>query len=410
MIVMAKKIFISAGEPSGDLHAANLVTALREHWPDADIQGFGGPRFQAAGGRLLYPLVELAVMWFGRVLLNLHKFIRLLNQAERVFQTDRPDAVVVIDYPGFHWVLARRAKKYGIPVFYFVPPQIWAWAGWRVKKVRDYIDYVLCSLPFEPAWYRARGVDHAVFVGHPYFDELCERKVDPAFVAEQTARGGSIVAILPGSRDQEIHKNLPMMIDAAKKLASELPNVRFVVAALHDEHQKLARGMIAASGFEGSIEVFSGKTAEIVRIADIAWAVSGSVGLELMVEGKPTVVVYKIKPFDLFVARRFIKSKYISLVNLLADDEVFPEYLTSRDVSTEMAGRAFEWLTNAKARKAAIARIEVLRERFAHPGAVRRVAAAIVAAIDPGAPTLAGPHGGDRTRRKNERSGRIAHD
>ena len=128
---MAKKIFISAGEPSGDLHAANLVTALREHWPDADIQGFGGPRFQAAGGRLLYPLVELAVMWFGRVLWNLHKFIRLLNQAERVFQNDRPDAVVVIDYPGFHWVLARRAKKYGIPVFYFVPPQIWAWAGWR---------------------------------------------------------------------------------------------------------------------------------------------------------------------------------------------------------------------------------------------------------------------------------------
>ena len=129
------RIFISTGEPSGDLHAANLVLSLKKRLPDAEFVGFGGPRMKAAGATLLYPLVDLAVMWFGRVLLNLHKFIKLLNDADRYFETNRPDVAVLIDYPGFHWLLARRAKRRGIPVVYFVPPQLWAWAGWRVKKV-----------------------------------------------------------------------------------------------------------------------------------------------------------------------------------------------------------------------------------------------------------------------------------
>ncbi len=120
--------------------------------------GFGGDKMREAGATLIYPLVDLAVMWFLRVLLNLRKFFAILDMAEREFRENRPDAVVVIDYPGFHWWLAKTAKKHGIPVIYFVPPQIWAWAGWRVKKVRRSIDHVLCSLPFEPKWYHDRGV------------------------------------------------------------------------------------------------------------------------------------------------------------------------------------------------------------------------------------------------------------
>ncbi|MBV8677090.1 MAG: lipid-A-disaccharide synthase, partial [Planctomycetaceae bacterium] len=183
------RLFISTGEPSGDLHAANLIHSLRKCLPDAEFVGFGGPRMAAAGADLLYPLVELAVMWFVRVLLNLPTFIRLLFQANRYFRDQRPDAVILIDYPGFNWCVARRAKRHGIPVFYYVPPQIWAWAGWRVEKVRKYVDQVLCALPFEPAWYHARGVPGATHVGHPYFDELAERELDEAFLAERRDRG-----------------------------------------------------------------------------------------------------------------------------------------------------------------------------------------------------------------------------
>jgi lipid-A-disaccharide synthase len=209
------RIFVSTGEPSGDLHAANLVHSLRARRPDVEVLGFGGPKLASTGATILYPLVDLAVMWFVRVLLNLPKFFKILAMAERSFIENRPDAVVLIDYPGFHWHVARVAKKHGIPVFYFVPPQIWAWGGWRVKKMRERVDHVLCSLPFEEPWYHERGVMGARYIGHPYFDELLERKLDFRFLGELTARPGPLVAILPGSRTQELTRNLPIQLSIA---------------------------------------------------------------------------------------------------------------------------------------------------------------------------------------------------
>src|SRR5262249_23394703 len=275
------RIFISAGEPSGDLHAANLIRSLRKRLPEAQVTGFGGARMAEAGARLLYPLADLAVMWFLNVLLNLLTFVRLIFLADRFFRDERPDAVVLVDYPGLHWWLARRAKARGIPVFYFVPPQLWAWAGWRVRKVRKYIDLVLCSLPFEPAWYQARGVAGAVHVGHPYFDELADRPLDAAFLAEHRRRPGPLVTILPGSRTQEVLRNFPDMLRAANALARKRPGVRFAVACLHDRHKAMVERIIAESGDgEGrpavaSIEVDAGRTPELIRLARVAWAVAG---------------------------------------------------------------------------------------------------------------------------------------
>ena len=379
------RLFISTGEPSGDLHAANLIHSLRKCLPDAEFVGFGGPRMAAAGADLLYPLVELAVMWFVRVLLNLPTFIRLLFQANRYFRDQRPDAVILIDYPGFNWCVARRAKRHGIPVFYYVPPQIWAWAGWRVEKVRKYVDQVLCGLPFEPAWYHARGVPGAIHVGHPYFDELAERELDEAFLAEQRDRGGTVLAILPGSRTQELLKNLPTMLAAAARLGESRPDVRFVVACLHEKHRALAREILGQSGVRLPIEVHAGRTPELIRLADVAWAVSGSVGLELMAEALPSVVLYKMRAFDLWLARKFIKAKYISLVNLLADAELYPEYLTSEDVSGQLADWARTWLNDPAARAEKAAALAALRDRDASPGASDRAADRIVAALVPAA-------------------------
>jgi lipid-A-disaccharide synthase len=380
------RIFISAGEPSGDLHAANLIHSLRTRLPDGEFAGFGGARMEAAGAHLLYPLANLAVMWFLNVLINLVTFIRLIFLADRYFRDERPDAVVLIDYPGLHWWIARRAKARGIPVFYFVPPQLWAWAGWRVRKVRRFVDQVLCSLPFEPAWYHERGVTEAVYVGHPYFDELADRPLDAGFLAEHRERPGPMVALLPGSRTQELLRNLPDMVRAAKALTQKRPDVRFAVACLHKRHQALAQRVIAESiGRENpsespvpAIEVHAGRTPELIRLARVAWAVSGSVGLELMAEGLPSVVLYKVRRFDLWIARPFIKAKYISLVNLLAGTEVFPEYLTWRDVSGELVRWALAWLDDPEAFGRATAALEALRRRVARPGRTRRAADRIV--------------------------------
>jgi len=388
------RIFLSAGEPSGDLHAANLIKSLRNRWPDAEFVGYGGPRMAEAGAEVLFPLVDMAVMWVLRVVLNLHTFVGLLGKADRYFRDHRPEAVILIDYPGFHWWVARKAKARGIPVFYYVPPQIWAWAGWRVEKVRKYVDHVLCSLPFEPAWYHERGVARARYVGHPYFDELAERHLDAAFVDAERAKGGPVVAILPGSRTQEVTRNLPVMLRAAAKLAASRPELRarFVVACLHDRHKAAVEALIAGAGLPAGlpVELHSARTPELIRLADVAWAVSGSVGLELMMEALPTVVLYKVNRIDLIIARPFIKAKYISLVNLLADAEVMPEYLTDRDVSDELAGWAGQWLGDPAERAKTADALAALREKVAQPGASERAADEVVEALRPA--RLKGPH------------------
>ena len=178
------KIFFSVGEPSGDLHGANLIRELKRRRSDFEFVGYGGPRMAAAGCQLHEDLTKFAMMWFFRVLLNLHYFWDLASRADRYFRHQRPDAVVLIDYPGFNWWIARRAKAHGIPVFYYGTPQIWAWAGWRIKKMRRFVDHVLCKLPFEEEWFRERGC-HATYVGHPYFDELRGETLDAEFIERQ---------------------------------------------------------------------------------------------------------------------------------------------------------------------------------------------------------------------------------
>ncbi len=365
------RLFLSAGEPSGDLHGANLAALLKRRFPDAELVGFGGPRMAAAGVRLLYPLTELAVMWLGRVLANLPIFFHLGAKAESYFRTRRPDAVVLIDYPGFHWHLAQRAHRYGIPVYYFVPPQLWAWAGWRVKKVRQHFRAVLTALPFEEEWYRARGV-RTHYVGHPYFDEILHRKLDLEFLTEQRAKPGEIVALLPGSRTQEVLANFPMMLKAAHVIAAKRPGVRFLVAAFREKQAALIRERLA--NIQLNIEIHTGRTPEIIEVADTCIAVSGSVGLELLSRLKPTVVVYRVGRVFGFVARRLKRCQYVSLVNLLADAELFPEFAETLDEHEAIAARVLNWLDHPAERAALVEKLRDLRDRVAVPGAVERAA------------------------------------
>ena len=386
------KLFFSVGEPSGDLHGANLIAELSRRQPGLYCAGFGGPRMQTAGCELLQDMSELAVMGLGPVLAKLPKFFALKAKADRYFREQRPDGVVLIDYPGFNWHIAARAKAHGIPVFYYGLPQLWAWMPWRVNKVRRNVDHALCKLPFEEAWLRERGCN-ATYVGHPYFDELRSQKLDAPFV-QQFASGPDkrrLVTLLPGSRNQEVANNLPMLLKAAKLVEHEVPDVRFAIASYNEKQADVARRQVASLSLPAEVHV--SRTPELISAAHVCLACSGSVSLELLYHAKPSVMVYRISPLLYYAVRPLIRVKYMTLVNLLAADELFPadrrpydpalpgnekvlfpEYPTCGDKSAAVAQHAIHWLTDEPARQAVIHRLEDLRTRFAGGGASKRAA------------------------------------
>lgn len=402
------QIFFSVGEPSGDLHAANLIRELRRRSPQVQCVGFGGPQMASAGCQLHFELTSLAVMWFLRVLLNLGTFFRLARQAHRTFRQQRPDAVVLVDYPGFNWWIARRAKSEGIPVFYYTPPQIWAWGSWRVNKMRRFVDHVLCSLPFEQAWFRQHGC-RAEFVGHPFFDEVRRRPLDERFLAELRSAPGPLVTLLPGSRNQEVEHNLADFLRTAAQVRRQVPSARFAVAAFQPRQAQLARQKIAQSGLE--IPVYVGRTAELMAGATCCVAVSGSVSLELLYYRKPTVIHYRIGRLAYWVQNQFRRVKYITLVNLLASDTLysndltpyapgqpdadqvpFPEYLTCQDKSAQLAAHVVEWLIDSGQLARRVAQLESLAERVAHGGASERAAQYLLDALGGPSGRIARPH------------------
>jgi lipid-A-disaccharide synthase len=388
------KIFFSAGEPSGDLHGANLIRELKRRCGYVEAVGYGGPEMAKAGCRLHTDLTALAVMWFLRVLVNLHKFLALAGRADRYFRHHRPDAVVLVDYPGFNWWIARRAKAHGLPVFYYAPPQIWAWASWRIKKMRRFVDHVLCGLPFEAKWFAERGC-RATFVGHPFFDEVRRQKLDQQFVEKHRDPKRPLVVILPGSRTQEVANNIKHFLAAARLIRAAVPNVRFAVASFKAHQAEMARRAVAQAGLE--VEVFVRRTPELIHLAECCLAVSGSVSLELLYQTKPTAILYWISPLAFAVQKRFRRVKYITLVNLLTAEELFPadttpydpdspeaervlfpEYLTCEDKSPQLAGHVIGWLTNADARRRLIDRLAALKVQVAHGGAASAAAAHIL--------------------------------
>jgi lipid-A-disaccharide synthase len=368
-------IFVSAGEPSGDLHGANLVRALRQLRPELTLSGFGAERMQTAGCDILYPLAEHAIIGITQAVAAVPRLWRVLGTASDHFAAYRPDAVVLIDNPGFHWWLARTARRHGLPVVYFVPPQIWAWGSWRAAKMRRLVDRVLCNLPFEQAWYESRGIA-AHYVGHPYFDELRDQQLDPTFLARQRSRPGPIVGLLPGSRRQELANNAPSLLSAAEVIHRARPDVRFLVACLKQEHRQGIEATLAGSTLP--IEVHAGRTPEIIELSHSTISVSGSVGLELLYRTVPSVVTYSVGRAGMLLAYTLKQSKYISLVNLLADRQLFPEYLSARCDAEAMAGHVLGWLNDQDSYESLRRELTALRDRVAEPGACDRAARQIL--------------------------------
>lgn len=378
-------IFFSVGEPSGDLHAAKLVADLRRRVPDVRCTGFGGPQMEGAGCQLLHRLTDLAVMGILDVIPLLGRFAVLLWQARRWLSENRPDAVVLVDFPGFNWWVARLAKRRGIPVFYYMPPQLWAWAPWRIRKMRKFVDQVLCGLPFEQQWYHDRGMP-ARLVGHPFFDEAAERQLDGDFLCEQAASepGTQTIGILPGSRNYEIQMNFDVQLQAMRALCERHPRVRFLVACYREEHRRQCEQRLRDAGLDLPIRFFVGRTAEIIELADMCLMVSGSVSLELLARHTPAVVIYRVGRLHHWIGQLVITCPYITLTNLIAGKPLMPEFVIPDAIDEPVAqitGILSGWLNDAVSRDAVVGELRQLSARVAVPGATRRCAEAVLEAL-----------------------------
>lgn len=377
------RLFFSVGEPSGDQHAACLIEELRNRVPTLDAVGFGGPLMEGVGFRSHYRLTDLAVMGILRVLPLILKFRRLILEAGRLLETERPDAVVLVDFPGFNWWIARKAKQLGIPVVYYLPPQLWAWAPWRIRRVRKWVDKVLCPLEFEQRWYADRGIP-AELVGHPFFDEVREHKLDREFVARCQEKGEHLVGILPGSRNQEVTQNWPIMVAQMRRIHAAHRNVHFQVACFSSAHRDQCQDVLRSAGEPLPVEFSVGKTPEIIAAADCCLMVSGSVSLEMLARQTPAVVVYHLGGFGRLLAKVFVTCPFISLPNLMEGQEIFPEFFPSRPedhAANQAADRVSAWLSDHGQLEQVRERLQALHGRAGETGAIGRAADAILESV-----------------------------
>lgn len=313
------KYFISAGEPSGDLHAAALIQALNATDPDALTIFLGGDLMAAAVGR--EPVIHyrrMAYMGFSEVLRHLPDIRHNLAVSRHTIATERPDAVILVDYPSFNLRLAEYAHSLGIPVYYYISPKIWAWKSWRVKKIRRYVRKVFCILPFEPAFYGRYGVT-VEYVGNPSVREVDERlaALRPGFLSRHGLDSRPVIALVPGSRMGEIRCNLPVMAEAASRFGG----YQAVVAGAPGIDRDVYAALTSLPVVDGAFELMANATTALVT--------SGTASLECALIGTPQVVCYRSNGSSLayHLMSRLIKVRYVSLPNLITDTDILPEQL-----------------------------------------------------------------------------------
>jgi len=372
---------IVAGEASGDMHGANLAKALKRLSPEASICGMGGTAMAEAGVEILYDAARMAVVGIIEVLSH-YSDIRAARQTLLTALRDhRPDLLILIDYPGFNLMLAAQAKKLGIPIFYYISPQVWAWHASRVKKIRRLVDRMAVILPFEKKFYRQRGM--AVnFVGHPLLDTVASHLSRAEFLARhQIPADATVVGLLPGSRKKEIANLLPVYLDAARLLADGHDELVFLLPLA----PSLSRADLDAHGLADcpvQVRVIDSDRYDMMAACDAVIAASGTVTLELAILDIPMVVAYRTSPLTCWLARKLVDVKYMSLVNLVADRQVVPELLQEEVTAESLAAQLAPLLFAPKVIAAMRDGLAEVRERLGGPGASERAARIALEIID----------------------------
>ena len=364
------KYYLIAGEASGDLHGANLMRALQQIDPKAVFRFWGGDRMEAVGGKLIKHYRDLAFMGFWEVVTNLKTILRNIDFCKRDITQFQPDALIFIDYPGFNMRIAKWAKEQGIPTHYYISPQIWAWKENRIKAIKRDVDAMYVILPFEKDFYEGKHQYPVHFVGHPLLDAIAARREvsQQVFVQENGLDERPIIALLPGSRKQEIAKMLSVMLS----VVGSYHEFQFVIAGAPSLGYDFYKQFIK----EENVHFVSGKTYDLLSHAHAALVTSGTATLETALFRVPEVVCYRGNWISYQIAKRVISLKYISLVNLIMDAPVVTELiqgaLNTRNLKAEL-----DKLLDPAYRERLLKDYQVLREKLGNEGASQRTAQAI---------------------------------
>lgn len=365
------KILISAGEASGDIHAAAVTSAIKKLDSSAEVFGMGGDALRAAGGEVIFDIKDHGVMGFVEVIRKLPAIFKLRSDFGKLMDERKPDCLVVVDYPGFNMKLAKLAHDKGIPVVSYIAPSAWAWNKGRAKKVAKIVDKVACIFPFEYDVYKEAGAP-VEFVGHPLVDIVhpeMDRQEAEAWAGKQPGR--KLVLLMPGSRLMEIEKNLPTMLAGAKMLKEQMPEVDFVMPRAGTIPKELLEQRIKESGLD--VRITEGHNYDLFSVADLALATSGTVTLEAALCGLGSVILYKTSALTYFIAKLVVNIPYIGLPNIVAGKHILPELLQDDFTPAKLAATARELLEPERYVKMKND-LAYVKERLGKPGAVGRVA------------------------------------
>ncbi len=332
------KLWINACEVSGDLQAGILLQSLRKEYPTLQAIGMGGNKLEEAGQINFFHINELSLMGITEIFHAIPRIFKLLKQIKQSIIDQKPDAILLVDSAEFNFKIAKFAKKHGIPVYYFIPPKVWAWRQYRVKFLKKYVKTILCILPFEVDFYKKHGID-VKYIQNPLVDYLSEYKEKVRAVVPYQ------IALMPGSRKKEVSALLPIFAETAEILEKEFPQMKFsIIQAPHFTAEYLENFW---HGLESTPEVQlvpSKERYSFLRSCQFCIAASGTATLETGLLGVPTVISYKVSKFSYFIGKLFIKVKYIGLVNLIFNREVFPEYIQEEAKPEILARQIKEWI------------------------------------------------------------------
>lgn len=362
------KYYLIAGEASGDLHGANLMKALKIEDAQADFRYFGGDKMQAEGGDLVKHYADMAFMGFTEVLLNLRTIFKNLKACKADLLAYLPDVLILIDFPGFNLKIAEFAKAQGIKVCYYISPKVWAWNQKRVLKIKRIVDHMFCILPFEVDFYKEWGMD-VDYVGNPLLDEISQFTPNPQFKNTNKITGKPIIALLPGSRNQEIERLLPVMLSVVEQFTT----YQFVVAAAPTFNEAYYQQFIK----DKKVALVFNQTYDLLHNAHAAIVASGTATLETALFKVPQVVVYKGGAISIAIARLLVKIRFISLVNLIVDRKIVTE-LIQEDCATVKVAEELNEIVSDWGRKQMLTDYEDLHQRMGTAGASEKTAKLIV--------------------------------
>ena len=365
-----KCVMIIAGEASGDLHGTRLVSAMRKRNKTLYFCGIGGQALKDAGVKILVDASELAVVGITEAFSKMPNLLKGMAVAKKTLKTLHPDLLILIDFPDFNLSVASTAKKLGIPVLYYISPQIWAWRPGRVRKIGKLVDHMAVILPFEEEFYRKHEIP-VTFVGHPLLDANLPTQDT---VLEKPVEDIPVIGLLPGSRDREITRHLPVMLDAAQILLRKIKNVKFIISLAPDVERKYVEEIIKKHKAAADFELVADRMDKILKRSSFVVAASGTVTLESAIFGTPMVIIYKVSPVSYWLGRSMIRVKYIGLANLIAGKEIVPELLQDEASPGRIAETVYKMLSDAPGLERLRLELLSIRDAMGGSGASERVA------------------------------------